>query len=140
MSLSHITLKRPPRRPEEWQDGSSVFHSRKADYLLPVWKTVVVQPILDYCSQLWSAQKKGNIQSLDAVQPEFTRCFQETKDLSYWEHLQHLGLYSQQRRRERYYICIYIWKILEKQVPDPTNNTILSKSTPNPMPQQKLKT
>ena len=102
-----------------------VFHSRKADCLLPVWKTLVVQPIQDHCSQVWSAQKKGDIQSLEAVQREFTRCIQETIDLSYWEHLQHLGLHSQQRRKERY-ICMYIWKILKKQVPDPTNNTILS--------------
>ena len=37
--------------------------------------------------------------------------------LSYWEQLSTLGLYSLQRRRERY-IAIYTWKILEGQVPN----------------------
>ena len=32
--------------------------------------------------------------------------------LDYWERLSHLGLISQQRRREQYQI-IYVWKILE---------------------------
>ena len=37
--------------------------------------------------------------------------------LSYWEQLEELGLYSLQRRRERY-IVIYVWKILEGFVPN----------------------
>ena len=39
------------------------------------------------------------------------------KDLSYWDQLKKLRLYSQERRRERY-IIIYVWRILEGQVPN----------------------
>ena len=35
---------------------------------------------------------------------------------NYWESLEHLKLYSLERRRERYLI-IYTWKIIEKLVP-----------------------
>ncbi|KAK3884508.1 hypothetical protein Pcinc_011225 [Petrolisthes cinctipes] len=33
----------------------------------------MVQPLLDYCSQLWSPQKNGIIQNLETVQRSFTR-------------------------------------------------------------------
>ena len=37
--------------------------------------------------------------------------------MNYWERLKHLKMNSQQRRIERYKI-IYVWKVLEKMVPD----------------------
>ncbi|WP_347046854.1 hypothetical protein, partial [Escherichia coli] len=39
------------------------------------------------------------------------------KQLSYWERLKELRLYSLERRRERYAV-IYVWKILEGLVPN----------------------
>jgi len=46
--------------------------------------------------------------------------------LSYWEQLKHLRMYSLERRRERYRI-IYVWRVLEGQVPNIGNNRIISK-------------
>ena len=33
----------------------------------------LIQPVLDYCSQLWSPHQAGDIQQLEAVQRAFTR-------------------------------------------------------------------
>ncbi|KAK3858814.1 hypothetical protein Pcinc_035023 [Petrolisthes cinctipes] len=85
--------------------------------MLTLWKTLI-QPLLDYCSQLWSPHKRGDIQHLELVQRSFTRQIRGMRDLSYWDRLMELGLYSQQRRRDRYRV-IYMWKILEGQVPNP---------------------
>ena len=94
------------------------FATRETEVMLTLWK-VLVQPILDYCSQLWSPHKRGDTQRLEEVPRSFTRQIWGLKDASYWERLKILGLYSQQRRRDRYR-AIYIWKVLEQQVPDPS--------------------
>ncbi|KAK3876172.1 hypothetical protein Pcinc_019021 [Petrolisthes cinctipes] len=96
--------------------------SREKEVMLTLWRSMV-QPLLDYCSQLWSPQKKGIIQNLETVQRSFTRNIKGMRDLSYWDRLNQLGLYSQQRRRDRY-CAIYLWKVLEKLVPDPTDNKL----------------
>ena len=93
------------------------FATRDPDTMLTLWRALV-QPILDYCSQLWSPHKK-EVQQLEKVQRSFTRHIRGMGGLTYWERLQVLGLYSQQRRRDRYR-TIYTWKILEQQVPNPT--------------------
>ena len=82
------------------------FSTRDPKTMLTLWKTLI-QPLLDYCSQLWSPHMKGEVQQLETVQRSFTRQIQGMRDLSYWQRLEELGLYSQQRRRERYrpYIC-----------------------------------
>jgi len=83
-----------------------------------LWKSLII-PHLDYCSQLWNPQEKGLIQEIEAVQRSFTRQIIDVKSLSYWERLKDLGMYSLQRRRERY-IIIYTWSILEGLVPNIT--------------------
>ncbi|XP_076044744.1 uncharacterized protein LOC143027351 [Oratosquilla oratoria] len=98
------------------------FSSREVQVMLTLWKALI-QPILDYCSQLWSPHKRGDIQKLEAVQRNYTRHIRGMKDLNYWDRLEVLGLYSQQRRRERFR-AIYTWKILQGLVPDPTSLTI----------------
>lgn len=95
------------------------FKLREKNCMLALWKALV-QPILDYCSQLWSPHKRANIQALESVQCYFIRNIWGMQNSTYWEILRALGLYSQQRRRERYQI-IYMWKILEKHVPNPFN-------------------
>ena len=67
---------------------------------------------LDYCSRLWSPHKINEIEKLEGIARSFTCRISEAMHLDYWERLSHLGLMSQQRRRERYQI-IYVWKILE---------------------------
>ena len=84
--------------------------------MLTLWKSLVL-PILDYCSQLWSPSKKA-----------FTRKIRSSRK-DYWDRLKTLGLYSLQRRRERYSV-IYVWKILEKLVPNLSGcSKITSKET-----------
>ena len=51
------------------------------------------------------------------MQRDFTRKIHGTYGLNYWERLRKFNLFSLQRRRERYQI-IYVWKILEKIVPN----------------------
>ena len=86
--------------------------------MLTLWKSLV-QCKLDYCSQLWNPSDKGDIQALEMVQRSFLRKLPGMSQLTYWQQLKHLHMYSQERRRERY-IMIYIWRILEGQVPNIT--------------------
>ena len=92
------------------------FQTRSPELMLTLWKSLVM-PILDYCSQLWSPSKVGEIQQIEEIQRAFTRKIKYDTKRDYWERLQHYRLYSLQRRRERYRI-IYVWKIIEGIVPN----------------------
>ena len=97
------------------------FTTRDPTYLVPLFKSLVISR-LEYCCQLWSPHAVNEIQQLENVQRIFTRRLIGS-DHNYWERLKILNLYSLQRRRERY-IIIYIWKILEGQVPNPNNQIV----------------
>ena len=92
------------------------FEARDELTMLTLWKTIVL-PHIDYCSQLWSPHKKGEIQMIELLQRNFIRKIKGACSLSYWDQLKKLKLYSLERRRERY-IIIYVWKILENFVPN----------------------
>ena len=92
------------------------FVTRERLPMLTLFKSLV-QCKLDYCSQLWSPTSKGEITALEMVQRSFIRKIQGISSMPYWDQLKMLKLYSQERRRERYMI-IYIWRILEGQVPN----------------------
>ena len=92
------------------------FQTRDRRPMLTLWKSLVLSEH-DYCCQLWNPHRIGQIQSLDQVQYFFTRKIYGLATLSYWDHLKVLGLYSLERRRERY-IAMYVWKILEGLVPN----------------------
>ena len=71
---------------------------------------------LDYGSQLWSPFLIKHITQLEKIQRPFTKHITGMNDMPYRERLKSLGLYSQQRLRERY--CInYIWKIIKCLAP-----------------------
>ena len=72
----------------------------------------LVQPRLDYCSQLWSPRDQISINRLESVQRQFLSQIRDSSLLgkSYWERLSILRTYSQERRRERYQIC-FLWKL-----------------------------
>ena len=91
------------------------FKSRSPLLMVSLFKAMV-QPILDYCSQLWCPVQSGQIKQLEEVQKSFTRKIKLESKYDYWERLKKLKLYSQERRRERYRI-IYIWKFFENLVP-----------------------
>ena len=77
----------------------------------------LVQPKLDYCSQLWSPSDQGSINQLELVQKHLVdriRC-PKLVGLNYWDKLSELHLYSQERRRERYQV-IFLWKISQGMV------------------------
>ena len=76
------------------------FESRSPDLMLTLWKSLVM-PILDYCSQLWSPSKVGDIQQIEQIQKSFTRKIRFDSRKDYWERLEQCHLYSLQRRRER---------------------------------------
>ena len=100
------------------------FKTRAPKLMVLLWKSLVLSK-LDYCSQLWSPIIKGDIQKLEMVQRSFIRKIDGMGNLDYWTQLKRLKLYSLERRRERYMI-IYIWRILERQVPDFTTGRIYS--------------
>ena len=88
------------------------FRRRSKHVMLSIWKTMV-QPKLDYCSVLWSPADQASISRLESVSRHFTSQIQGMAGLDYWERLTQLGMYSQERRRERYMI-IFLWKLAEK--------------------------
>ena len=74
-----------------------------------IWKSLV-QPKLDYCSQLWSPGDQDSINKIESVQKHFVSKISGIQGLSYWERLKYLHMCSQERRRERYMV-IFIWKL-----------------------------
>ena len=95
------------------------FVCRDSLPMMTLWKSLV-QCKLDYCSQLWSPFSKGDIQAIEMIQRSFLRKIRGVGHLHYWDQLKTLHMYSQERRRERY-ATIYVWRILEGQVPNITH-------------------
>ena len=92
------------------------FKLRSPTLMLTLWKALVI-PHHDYCSQLWSPLSVKDRQKLEMVQRSFVKKIDGMYSLTYWEQLKKLGLYSLERRRERYRV-IYLWKIIEGIVPN----------------------
>jgi ribonuclease P/MRP protein subunit RPP40 len=93
------------------------FICREYKFMKFFWRTYIL-PHLDYASQLWSpGEESQNLQKLEGLLRTFTSWFPGTNHLSYWERLEHLRLYSIQRRFERYRL-IYTWKVVEGRVPN----------------------
>ena len=92
------------------------FYARDCIIMLTLFKSSVLSR-LDYGSQLWSSFLIKHITQLEKIQRSFTKHITGMNDMPYHERLKTLGLYSLQRRRERYCI-IYIWKIIEGLAPN----------------------
>ncbi len=91
--------------------------SRRDEYLMKTLWNSMVQPKIDYCSQLWAPVRAGDLNRIEALQRSYTNRITSIRHLDYWERLSALGMSSQERSFERYKI-IYIWKILEGKVPN----------------------
>ena len=91
--------------------GLRTFWGRGRLVMLTLLKSLV-QPKLDYCSQLWSPGDQASINKIEAVQHHLLNRIKDKRliGLNYWEKLKELKLYSQERRRERYQV-IFLWKI-----------------------------
>ena len=87
------------------------FNNRQSWFLKLMWKTLV-QPHVDYCSQLYFPHLSSEMQKIENLQQIYTKKIPEVSQLNYWERIKVLKLYSQERRMERYRI-LYSWKILE---------------------------
>ena len=87
------------------------FRRRGVGLMKTLWKCMI-QPKLDYCSQLWSPHDQQSINSIEAVQRHFLSRVTGMEKTHHWDRLRLLNLYSQERRRERYMV-IFLWKISE---------------------------
>ena len=92
------------------------FRCREVMFMKVMWKQLL-QPHVDYCSQLYFTGESSNLSKIENLQRTFTRKIYKMDNLSYWERLKTLKLYSQERRMERYRI-LYTWKMLEGLVPN----------------------
>ena len=93
-----------------------VFKSRDTLTMTTLFKSMVL-PHLEYCCPLWSPTTIGRIRQLEAIQRNFTAKINGLASMNYWERLKILGLYSLERRRERY-IILYIFKIIQGITPN----------------------
>jgi ribonuclease P/MRP protein subunit RPP40 len=81
-----------------------------------LWSSLI-QPHIDYCSQLWAPHKFGDLSLVENLQRTFTSHVNGMLGLNYWERLLALGWFSVERRFERYRV-LYTWKALENMVPN----------------------
>ena len=93
------------------------FYSRSTLFMKQMFNSIV-QPQIDYCSQLWMPQEGRSLEMLEKVLRNFSRRIPELRELSYHDRLRELRMNSQQRRLERYQL-IYTWKVIEGLVPNP---------------------
>ena len=92
------------------------FRSRNKFFMKTMWKQIL-QPHVDYCSQLYFPGQSVELEKLETLQRVFTRKISEVKHMNYWDRLRALNLKSQERRLERYRI-LYTWKVIEGLVPN----------------------
>ena len=92
------------------------FKTRDKLPMMTLFKSLVL-PVMEYCCVAWSPDALEQVRKLESVQRYFTSKIRDISHLDYWERLKILGLYSLERRRERYAI-IYTMKILKGLVPN----------------------
>jgi hypothetical protein len=114
----HITLKSSDAKNKaNWL--LRTFTSRDKDTMMLLFKTYV-RSIVEYCCPLWSPHYQCDVIRVESIQRSFTAKISGLKSMNYWERLNHLQLYSLQRRRERYSI-ILVWKIYYNHIPNFVN-------------------
>jgi len=69
-------------------------------FLTNLYKSLV-RPHLDYCTSVWSPHYNKDKLLLERVQHRFTRLFPHLRKLPYEEQLNHLGLWTSEKRRNR---------------------------------------
>ena len=113
---------------ESQVNNSALKGSQMAGRILRTFKTrdpvpmmmlykALVQPMVEYCCQIWSPKKLCLIKKLESVQRHYTAKLSGTAGMSYRERLSFLKLYFLERRRDRYAV-IYIWKIIQGHSPN----------------------
>ena len=83
------------------------FCCRDLKFMNTFWKSLSLL-IVDYCSPSWfSPEKHGDISGLEDLQRSVFRQDSGLEELSYWDKLKKIKMYSIQRHFERYMV-IYI--------------------------------
>ena len=93
------------------------FVTRSCVPLIAAYKSLVL-PVMEYGFIVWHPHKLCLTRKLEQVQRNFTSVLYGLEELSYWERLKKLNIFSLERRRERY-IILYTFKIILGIVPNP---------------------
>ena len=76
------------------------FNTRKKDTILTLYNALV-RPHLEYAVQFWSPTQRKDIEKLESVQARATKLIPSIRHLGYQKRLEHLNLYSLEKRRLR---------------------------------------
>ena len=87
------------------------FETREAGPMVEMFNSYI-RSKLDYCSLVWTPHKREEIDKIEGIQRNFTSKIKGLEQMNYHERLKKLGLYSLERRRERFLI-INAWQQLE---------------------------
>ena len=88
------------------------FSTRDKEPMIKMFNTYIKSK-LEYCCIVWSPVQQTYIYELEKIQKTFTSKINGMEGLDYHQRLEKLGMYSLERRRDRYFI-IYGWQQLEK--------------------------
>ena len=87
------------------------FETRNPQLMMKMFKSYVRSKV-EYCSLIWNPWKKEDIDKLERIQKNFTSRIEGLEKMDYHQRLEKLGLYSLERRRERFLI-INAWQQMD---------------------------
>lgn len=79
-SFAHNNITRKARKKAGWI--LQTFRTREITPMLTLYKSLII-PLLEYCCQLWSPWRVGEIQLLESVERSFTSKISAARHLDY---------------------------------------------------------